>query len=455
MRLFRVLLVIGMVGTWSVPLALAGDASSGKLVLGLRDCIERSLASAPELGEAQADIAFTTSKLDEAKANRYPQIELLGLSGPVPQARGNLVTYQYGISQRDHLTWFAKGDATIIQPLYTFGKISENMKAAEHGIEADRAKKEQRRNEIVLKVKEYYYGLLLARELKELVTEVQGDLDSARKSAQNLLDKGSANVEPADIYKLDSFSGEAGKYLEEARKGEALALAALRARIGLPADRELDIATERLVPVEERKGALDEYLNMSQSRRPEYRQIREGLMAREALVEAARAAYFPDFFVAGAVSAAYAQKRDRIGNPFVVDEFNHFWTGVALGLKWKIDFGITGAKVAGEQAQYNRLLSTREYAESNIPLQVRKYYLDLQEAEQSIEMSRKGYANAKKWSVAALANFDFGVGPARDIFEALQQYAKMRTAYFQSVYNLNMALANLSFATGEGPLPAK
>jgi hypothetical protein len=28
----------------------------------------------------------------------------------------------------------------IIQPLYTFGKISENMAAAAHGIEVDRAK---------------------------------------------------------------------------------------------------------------------------------------------------------------------------------------------------------------------------------------------------------------------------------------------------------------------------
>jgi outer membrane protein TolC len=136
----------------------------------------------------------------------------------------------------------------------------------------------------------------------------------------------------------------------------------------------------------------------------------------------------------------------------VPDEFNHWWGGVALGLKWKLDFGITKAKVAGEQAQYNRLLHTSEFADENIPLQITKFYLELQEADKSIAAARNGYANAKKWAVAALSNFDFGIGPAKEIFDALQEYAKMRAAYFQSIYNYKMAEANLAYATGEEPL---
>ncbi|KAF0216665.1 MAG: outer membrane efflux [Geobacteraceae bacterium] len=430
----------------------AAEPGREKLVLDLKECIGRAIAVAPELGEAQADVELTASKLEEAKSHRYPQIEILGLTGPIPQARGDQVSSPDKINQTDRWTWFERGDATLIQPLYTFGKISESMKAAGHGIEVDLAKKEQRRNEVALKVKEYYYGLLLARELKELVLEVQEDLAEAREKAVKLLDEGSPNVEELDIYKLDAFAGEVGKYLEEARKGEALALTALRSRLGLPPDAELDIATERLLPGEEKVGELSAYLETAQSRRPEYRQIREGLRARGALVEAARAAWYPDFFVAGYLSGANAEKRDKVVNPWVPDDYNHLWGGVALGLKWRIDFGITGAKVAGERAQYNRLLSTKEYAEANIPLQIRKYYLDCREAEKSAEKTRDGYSSAKKWAVAAIANFDFGIGPAKEIFDALQQYAKMRAAYFQSIYNFKVAQANLAYATGGEPL---
>jgi outer membrane protein len=438
----------------AVPV-LADDSAPGKMVLGLRDCISRALTAAPELGESQADIDLASSKLKEAKAYRYPQIDFIGTIGPVPQARGDQVSSPDKINDTSRLTWFQRGDATLIQPLYTFGKISENMKAATHGIEVDRAKKEQKQNEIALQVKEYYYGLLLARELKQVVMEVKEDLDTARKKARKLLDKGSPNVEQLDIYKLDAFAGEVDKYLEEAKKGEALALSALRTRLGLPADAQLDIATERLTPDEGKVSPLSDYLQDSLTKRPEYRQIREGLQAREALVKAAKAAYYPDFFIGGYLSGAHAEKRTKITNPFVPDEFNHEWGGIALGLKWHLDFGITGAKLAGEVAQYNRLQSTRHYAEQNIPLQIKKSYLDLQESEKSIDATRTAYTNAKKWMVAALANFDFGIGPAKEIFDALENYAKMRSDYFRSVYNSKMAQANLVYAVGETPLTQK
>ncbi len=435
--------------------APAQETQQGKLVLGLDDCIAKALSAAPELGESQADIDLAASKLKEAKAHRYPQIDFLGLIGPVPQARGDQVFSPDKINDTGRLTWFQRGDATLVQPLYTFGKISENMKAATHGIEVDRAKSEQKRNEIALQVKQYYYGLLLARELKEVVLEVREDLDKARKKAKELLDKGSPNADQLDIYKLDAFGGEVDKYLQEAEKGEALALSALRTRLGLSADAPLDIATERLTPEDEKVGPLSAYLDASLLQRPEYKEIKEGLQARSALVKAAKAAYYPDLFVAGYLSGAHADKRTKITNPFVPDEYNHEWGGIALGLKWHLDFGITSAKVAGEVAQYNRLVSTKDYADRNIPLQINKSYLDIQEAEKSIAATRTAYTNAKKWIVAALANYDFGIGPGKEIFDALQNYAKMRADYFRSIYNKKMARANLAYAVGEAPLARK
>jgi outer membrane protein TolC len=325
------------------------------------------------------------------------------------------------------------------------------MKAATHGIEVDRSRKEQRVNEITLQVREYYFGLMLARELKEVVLEVQEDLATARKKAQKLLDEGSESVDQIDIYKLDAFSGEVAKLLEEAQTGEKLAMAALKTRLGLSAGTMLDISSERLTMDEEIVPSYDSFVEKARSQRPEFRQIAEGIKARAALVEAAKANYYPDIFLGGLVSWAYAENRDRIYNPYITDPYKHTSGGVGLGARWKLDFGITGAKVAGEQAQYDRLLSTKEFADANIPLQIKKFYLDLKEAENSVTASQSAYTSAKKWTVAALANFDFGIGPAKEIFDALQAYARMRAAYFQSIYNYKIARANLDYAVGEPP----
>lgn len=420
--------------------------------LSLEDCIRMALKSAPELGEAQSDIALATSRLDEAKSYRFPKLEMTMLVGPAPIAYRSELSPDVNTDKPfsfKELTWFTSADATIIQPLYTFGKISENMKAATHGIEVDRSRKEQRVNEIVLKVHEYYNGLLLAREMKELVLEIEEILIKSREKARKLLDQGSDSVDEVDLYKLDAFSGIATKYLEEAKKGEALALAALKARMGMPADAELVTATERLVIIDSDIPSLESYIKKARAKRPELYQISEGLKARSALVEAAKANYYPDIFLGGLFSWAYADERDRIRNPYITDQFNHLNAGIALGARWKLDFGITGAKVAAERAQYNRLLSTRDFADTNIPLQVKKFYLDLIEARNSTLATRSAYLNAKKWTVTAVANFDFGMGPAKDIFEALQAYSSMRSDFFRSIYNYRIAAANLDYATNE------
>jgi outer membrane protein TolC len=454
MKLSHITLLIA--GALLAPPHITQAAESvieNRLVLGVDDCIRISLKSAPELGEAQADIDLTTSKLDEAGSYRYPQFEVTSLFGPAPRAhREDITATDKSYSRLNQLSWFASADATLIQPLYTFGKISESMKAATHGIEVDRSRKEQRANEIALKVREYYYGLMLAREMKELVLEVQESLTKAREKAQKLLDQGSDSVEELDLYKLDAFSGEVSKYLEEAKKGENLALAALKTRLGLPFDAPLEISNQRLVMIEQVTPGFDTFLEKARIKRPEFHQLSEGIKARSALVEAAKANYYPDFFIGGLLSWAYAENRDRIHNPYINDRFNHVNGGVALGVRWKLDFGITSAKVSAERAQYNRLLSTKEFANANIPLQIKKYYLELKEAENSASATKSAYTNSKKWAVTALANFDFGVGPAKEIFEALQAYARMRAAYFQSLYNYRMAWANLDYATGESPL---
>ncbi len=437
---------------FAVSAFAAENTDKVKQVLGLEECIRIALKAAPELGEAQADIENTASRLEEAKSYRYPQIEVVSLFGPAPSAKREDLVKTDKTFQFSQLTWFSSADATIIQPLYTFGKISENMKAATHGIEVERSRKEQRANEVALKVKEYYFGLMLARELKEVVLEVQESLAKARSKAQKMLDQGSNGVDESDLFKLDAFSGEVAKYLAEAKKGETLALSALKTRLNLPISAQLEISSERLEMDDAATPGYDVYLDRARASRPEFKQIAEGLKARSALVEAAEANYYPDIFLGGLLSWAYAENRDRIHNPYINDSFKHLNGGAALGVRWKLDFGITGAKVSGERAQYNRLLSTKAFADANIPLQVKKYYLDQKEAESSVTASKFAYSNAKKWAVTALANFDFGVGPAKEIFEALQAYARMRASYFQSIYNYKIAGANLEYAIGEQPL---
>ena len=79
---------------------------------------------------------------------------------------------------------------------------------------------------------------------------------------------------------------------------------------------------------------------------------------------------------------------------------------------------------------------------------MRKAYLDLEEARKNIVETEKGYRNAKKWLVTAIANFDLGLGEAKEIGEAALLYAKLKADNLRSLYNQRLAYANLLYAAG-------
>lgn len=438
------------------PLPLhAGSPAKTTLVLDLDECIRTALQSAPELGEAQADLELTTSKLQQAQAHRYPQVDLLALFGPAPGAQRQDLVPAINTEKAfriKEMTWFTSADILITQPLWTFGKISESMKAATHGIEVDRSKKQQKGNEVTLEVKKYYYGVLLARELKNVLSELQEYMTAGRTKIQKLIEHEVPSGDEMDLFKLDAYSGAINKYMEEAHKGERLALAALKARLGLGEQTDIDVTTQRLTMDSDQLPEFEIVVERARLQRPEYRQLKEGLAARAALVEAAKAGYYPDIFMAGLVSWAYSEGRDRISNPYINDRFQHAYGGIALGMKWHLDFGIISSKVAAEQAQLNRLQSTNSYADAYIPLQIRKAWLEAREAERVVKVTKDAFTSAKKWGAAALANFDFGIGNPRDVFDAVEVYGKMKAEHYQAIYNYKLARANLDYASGEQPI---
>lgn len=430
----------------------AEEAARPAIILSLEEAIERALSVSPEIGEARFDIEMAKSKLNEVKAYQYPQIETIALIGPVPNARGDQVFSSDEKDEINGLGAFEKLDMTFTQPLYTFGKISNGLRAATHRINVQEARANQKSSEIILKVKEFYFGLLLARELKGLILEAKEAIETAQGKVRDLLEKGSDAVDEIDLLKLQTFSGEVERLFQEATKSERLAHSALRTRIGLAEEAEFDIDVHHL-PYESREiDPFDSYVAKARRQRPEFVQIREGLQAREALIRVAEGEYYPDFFLGGTLSVADAGGRTEIDNPFIFDPFNHAYGGIAVGLKWKTDFGITKAKVTAARAEFNKLTRTKDFAEAFIPLQIKKAFLEVKEAQESIRATEASSLSARKWLVSAVANFDFGIGPAKEIFEALEAYARMKANYFRSVYNYNIAVANLDQATGDDQL---
>lgn len=121
---------------------------------------------------------------------------------------------------------------------------------------------------------------------------------------------------------------------------------------------------------------------------------------------------------------------------------------VATVLRWNFDFGLTAGRVREAQAERDRLEALRETAEGGIPLEIRRLHRELTEARAAISKTEGSSRSARRWLVAAGANFDLGIGEAKEVADALGAYAKAQADHLRALYNEKAALAGLEAAAG-------
>jgi len=420
-----------------------------KLVFTLPQLIDMAIAKSPEMGETRSEIAATRSDLDQVKAAYYPQLESTAIIGPVNDARRPVVLgTRIHDPSSDTIGVFGRVDFTAVQPLYTFGKLSNRKEAASRGIRAKELKLGERKNEIALRVKELYYALILARAGMDAADEADSFFDDARRRMNRLLELGSANVLESDLYRVDAYRANTAKSRAEAEKGVKLAYFVLKSLIYLPPGTDFEPAEKVLPLKEESLSELESYIQKAYGERPEFKQLDEALAAQESLVRAVESDRYPSFFVALEGSLAGAPGRETFRNTYIPDEFNHINIGVVAGMKWNFDFGISKAKVDKEKAEYGRLHFTKASAKLNIPIQVAQYYQDVREWKVAVDSYKKGATASRKWVVAALTSFDMGVGTADDMLRGIEKYGENQGKYLEALFNYNLSLAQLEYSVG-------
>jgi outer membrane protein len=424
-----------------------------RLILSLAELIRRAIEKSPEIGKVQSEIAGARSELEQVKGAYYPQLESTALLGPVqdakePEIRDGQITDPSPALSISSIGVFGMLDLTMTQPLYTFGKLSNRKEAALRGIKAKESQLAEKKGQVALKVKELYYALILARGGIEAADEAGAFYEDARKRVQRLLELNSLNVRESDLYRIDAYQADTHRFKAEAEKGVKVSYFALKSLIGLPSEVEFNLA-EKEMPTEKKSLAtLESYIQKAEAKRPELKQLAEAISAQEFQVKAASSDRYPSFFAALHGSLAGAPGREALYNPYIRDDYNHAYAGVVAGLRWTFDFGISKGQVDKMRAEYDKIKHMKASAEMNIPIQVVKNYQDHLEWQKAAESYRKAATASRKWVVAAMSDFDMGVGTAYDLLNAIDRYGHNQGRYLEALFRYNVSLAELEYAAG-------
>jgi outer membrane protein TolC len=347
---------------------------------------------------------------------------------------------------------YTRTEIKLVQPVYDFGKIAAGVDAAENGVAALRQKQAGSTADVELNVRKAYWGRKLARELLDTLDEGTGYIDEAQKKIDKQLAAGSGNVTVTDRLRLRTVRAEIDARTLETKRLAELAVTGLRTLLGSEAPAELDVDDEPFEPLEIPERPITHYEESARLNRPEVRALDYAVKAKQALSSLEQRREYPDLALVATGSYAYAPSVDSPTNAFASNPFNGLGVGLAAFLRVPLDLGPKLARAERTRAEADETDLRRREALGGIAFEVRKAYSEVSEAQARVAAVQKGEKAGKAWVTAVAQNFAIGLAEARDFSDALTAFFTMRARYLQSVYDLNIAAAALTRATG-APVP--
>lgn len=414
----------------------------------LQELIDKALSLNAEIDAVQWRLERATARKRQAQGARIlPRLRLESESGMVPEARGDILNPPADTMGIRPLGPFNRTELEFVQPLYAFGKFTNLMRAVEAGISVEEAALKEKRLEVALTTKSFYYGVLLSKDLRQLAHELYRELTERQKKIAD-----DPTVPLSSLYKLKLALLELERQKREAALQEDLARAALLWTVGLSEGEPLELEAEWLEPARAVVPPLETLTEQALAVRPDWQGLQAGIRAKKALREAARSEYYPQIFLAGGLRYAVAPHRTDQRNPFVKDGFNYFNGGVFIGMRQSFEWGLLGGKLDQARAEFQELKARERGVLEAIRLDVKRAYGDFRNADDALSTESEKRKVTRQWLKQAKEEYDFDPGELKELISAFEEWAQTEKSYRTAVYDFNLSLARLEKIAGGVPL---
>ncbi|HEX2569917.1 MAG TPA: TolC family protein [Polyangia bacterium] len=336
-----------------------------------------------------------------------------------------------------------QGELRLVQPLYTFGKIEYAKSAAEHGVRAGQAGIDSARRDAELQVIRAYWGLKAARASLAIVQQGRDEIAPWVDKINKDLDSDAPRYSETDLLRIKVALAQVDILTSNLERGEAIAREGLRTVVG----EEVDVDESELNPVDVADLPVSHYQTQALLHRPEITQLDEGLAATRDIARVRRSELLPDLAIAGGFNFRYTPTIEDSQSAFE-NKANQFGYSVLLTFRQPLDFAQKVARWRHAGADAELLAARRRLAVDGIHFEIARAYADLTEARKRLMNTERGQRTAQGLLTAIRQNLDLGTVTPRDLVDAARSYFELRLGYFQSIMDVNVALAVLRRAAG-------
>lgn len=451
------LLLLALIFPGRAVVAQGTTPSADTVRVALNGVITRALAVSPDLGAERANRDFAAARSRLARSSRFvPEFNATsahafgpGLKRPNPETPDDALYLDPDVrNDWSTLHPFTQLEVELIQPIYTWGELGGSIEAARHGVEVEEAAVQGKELAVALRAAELYYNVLLTNELLRLANRTRSVVDQAKREIDRLLQEGAQDVDDADLFQVEITEQEFNRRVVEVEQNTVTARVALARQLILPDGTVVVPEQDVLQPLPFVLESLDRYFEQAMAHRPELAQGRAGLAAREALVKVARSDYYPKLFFGFSTGFTYTPGRIRQPNPFISDSFLGSSARTGVGLRQKLNFVQTRARVDQARAEREEVRYQLEGAQQLVLFEVEKAYRDLIIAQAALEAQDSSLTTSKEWLRLEYINFDLDLGDTENLVKAVRANLELEARYYEAVHGYNLAVLRLLDAVG-------
>lgn len=380
--------------------------------------VDFALIHYPRIGANQLAIEVARRAVDAARADRLPVVGLGGGWNFTHKPNILLGTTEVGnMSDTRFGDRFLRHNLTLLLPLYTGGKITNQVEASELAQESATHRLQQSKDDLILDLAQAYYGILRLMEIIRARERSVEALQEAERRISGFVKVGTAPQ--LDLFRIQTRLANVRQDLVISRNQLEVTHAILATLMGLD-------ATQRVIPADKLAYQalpldIQAAINQALQRRPELRRLEGEVERKEHLVQMASAALKPQVFLELNYFGVTAFDAKRPGPFFTGDvRANELLNDYRAGIN--ILFPVFNRhlhhRVGEERAALEQARKEVEQARLNVMLEVQRAYLQILDAEERIRATETALDSGREALRVEQLKLTVGKGVINDVLDA-------------------------------------
>jgi TolC family type I secretion outer membrane protein len=393
-------------------------------VLTLQQCVDIALKNHPAINAAAGTIRQSESKIGQARAGYYPQINIQSGYSRIGPAPTSLRSDPYN---------YYSNSLNLNQTLFDFGKTSSSVDIQTLTKQSAEADFQNTAASLVLGVKEAYYSFLKAKMSEIVAKETVNQFQQHFDVAEMFFETGKSSK--IDVTSAEVNLSNARIQLISVQNALHIARVTLNKAMGLISAPEYDV--EEQFYLEKISISFETALAQAYENRPDLLSTGLKKEALEKGIDLNKKGYLP--VLSGNAAYGYA------GDDTSMDKS---WN-VGVALAFPLFSGLS-TKYAVDEARANLDVAraNEESLRQSVYQEVQSAWLNRREAFERIEAGRIIVRQAEENVELAKGRYETGVGNSIEITDAMIKLNNAKMTYITALSDFSVAQARLEKAIG-------